>query len=102
MNNSCFSVLHPFVPKRNKGLSAEEEDDQIEKEFVAEQLIKIGVKMDMSDNAGKNYLNFNVKTYLICVFVLKYFKRICIQAFSYIDSVISCIKRTHHWILLGD
>ena len=40
------------MSKTEAKLTPEEEDEKIEKEFVAEQLIKIAVGMDMSDNAG--------------------------------------------------
>lgn len=39
-------------------LTPEQEDDKIEKEFVAEQLVKIAVKMDLSDNAGTSVVSW--------------------------------------------
>jgi len=51
---SC-SFLVPLMDRiknEEESLSQKEEDDKIEKEFVAEQLLKIAMKMDYSDNAG--------------------------------------------------
>uniref|UniRef100_H2YZ39 Nuclear condensin complex subunit 3 C-terminal domain-containing protein n=1 Tax=Ciona savignyi TaxID=51511 RepID=H2YZ39_CIOSA len=41
-----------YITELGEVLSQDEEDDKIEKEFVAEQLVNMAVKMDLSDDAG--------------------------------------------------
>nr|XP_002127415.1 condensin complex subunit 3 isoform X2 [Ciona intestinalis] len=57
--------LLPFVERiesLREDFPQEEEDDKIEKEFVAEQLVKMAVKMDLSDDAGRRKLVEVLKT----------------------------------------
>uniref|UniRef100_H2YZ38 Nuclear condensin complex subunit 3 C-terminal domain-containing protein n=1 Tax=Ciona savignyi TaxID=51511 RepID=H2YZ38_CIOSA len=45
-----------YITELGEVLSQDEEDDKIEKEFVAEQLVNMAVKMDLSDDAGRRKL----------------------------------------------
>ena len=63
IENYFVDCLGPFVSQFNdiNGLPADVDDEKIEKEFVAEQLLKMVLKMDFSDNAGLKRINEMIK-----------------------------------------
>ncbi|XP_076813570.1 condensin complex subunit 3-like isoform X2 [Clavelina lepadiformis] len=70
LNKFLLPFMDLMESKNIVDISPEEEDDRIEKEFVAQQLIKIASKMDISDNTGRNGLHEFFEKALIKIDVL--------------------------------